>query len=93
MDRQARKRRLRQVLGARVGRARAVPMGELHRLIFGDSPRHSINGTRGLRTLITELREEGVPVCASDEGYYLPRSATELLGQLQMEMEERHGEK
>jgi hypothetical protein len=77
------KYRVLSALSGRTGRSRAVDMGELYESVFGETyASHKINGTRKLRTLITELRREGVPICsvstASGGGYYLASVGSEL---------------
>lgn len=80
------KKELREILlkemTLHVGRARAIGMGELYERVFGRPYRSKINGTRGLRKLITDLREEGIPILSvpdSDEGgYFLASAGSEL---------------
>lgn len=69
------KARLLAELTRHIGRPRAIGMGELHEKVLGRPAGHKINGTRRLRKLITELREDGVAICSTAEtdggGYYL----------------------
>ena len=69
-------------LSRHVGQEKAVDMGELHRRVFGENPGNKINGTRALRTLITTLRKEGVPIGSVSSktggGYYICRAGSEL---------------
>jgi hypothetical protein len=64
------------------GRSRAIGMGELYREVYGEPYSHRINDTRRLRTIIRELREEGMAICSTSAmrggGYYLPETAQEL---------------
>ena len=65
-----------------VGRSRAIGMGDLYERVFGRPYRSKINGTRALRKLVTDLREEGVAICsiadADGGGYYLASAGSEL---------------
>lgn len=76
------KLRLMSELAGRTGRSRAVDMGELFESVFGEGYTSKINGTRKLRSLITELRKEGVPICSVSTkdggGYYLASAGSEL---------------
>ena len=76
------KYRLLQELSGAVGRNRAVGMERLHHAVFGDEAKDKINGTRKLRTLITELRRDGIPICSASNtdggGYYLASAGSEL---------------
>lgn len=77
-----RKYRLLQELSGAVGKNRAVGMERLNRAVFGKDLQDKINGTRRLRTLVTELRRDGVPICsvstAEGGGYYLASAGSEL---------------
>lgn len=79
-DRQ--KMRLMSELSGRAGKTRTVSMNDLHEAVFGEPCGDKINGTRRLRSLITELRREGVPVCSVSTseggGYYLASAGSEL---------------
>lgn len=81
-DRQHYKSRLLIELTQHVGRAKAVGMGELYESVFGEKWLHRINDTRRLRTLITELRREGVVICsaamAAGGGYWIASAGSEL---------------
>lgn len=65
-----------------VGRSRAIGMGELFERVYGRPYKHKINNTRPLRKLITDLREEGTPICSIADveggGYYLASAGSEL---------------
>ncbi|NDY55810.1 hypothetical protein G3N56_03515 [Desulfovibrio sulfodismutans] len=69
------KARLLAELTRHIGRPRAIGMAELYEKAVGRPCGNRINGTRRLRKLITELREEGVAICSTAEtdggGYYL----------------------
>lgn len=69
-------------LTTHVGTGRAIGMGELFVQVFGESWDNRINDTRRLRSLITELREEGIPICSrvirSGGGYYIAAAGSEL---------------
>lgn len=76
------KARLMMELSRATGKNRAVSMGQLFERVFQEEYVSKINGTRKLRTLITELRKEGVPVgsvsASSGGGYYLASAGSEL---------------
>jgi hypothetical protein len=73
-------------LALHIGEPNAVGMGELYEAVFGAPWENRINDTRRLRTYITRLRREGIPVCSvtsSDGGgYYLPAGSSELVDYL-----------
>jgi len=79
---EARKSRLKDELMEHIGRANAIGMGELFELIYGEGWTHRINDTRGIRRLITALRNEGRPICSvahrTGGGYYLAAAGSEL---------------
>lgn len=58
------------------GKNKAISMAELYRRVFGRDVSDTIQDTRGLRKLITELRKEGVPIASTTDqnrgGYYTP---------------------
>lgn len=64
-----------------IGRGNAIGMGELYETLFGEPWENRINDTRHLRTLITELRREGLPICSVccslKPGYYLAAAGSE----------------
>jgi hypothetical protein len=70
-----------------IGHQNRIGMGQLYRLVFGKDYTDKINGTRELRTIITELRNEGVPICSSYSssggGYWLAAAGSELSQYLQ----------
>lgn len=74
--------RLLKVLMDHVGRANAIGMGELYESVFGISYGHRINDTRGLRKLITKLRQQGMRICSLSNqeggGYYLASARSEM---------------
>ena len=74
--------RLLAVMTRHVGRSRAIGMDRLHAEVYGDDPKSKINGTRGLRKIITRLRAEGVPILSVSStaggGYYLASAGSEL---------------
>lgn len=79
---ESQKYRLLQAMSGAVGKSRAVGMERLHQAVFGKPLADKINGTRRLRTLVTELRRDGVPICsvsnASGGGYYLASASSDL---------------
>jgi len=76
--------RLLTELSRHVGEINAIGMAELFETVFGESWRNRINDTRKLRSLVTLLRREGVPICSvssrSGGGYYLAAAGSELRG-------------
>lgn len=64
------------------GRENAIDMGDLYRLVFNKNFQNKISDTRKLRTVITELRQCGFPVCSSmakeNRGYYLAVTAKDI---------------
>jgi FMN phosphatase YigB (HAD superfamily) len=84
---ESRKSRLKDELMEHIGRQNAIGMAELYELIYGESWENRINDTRGIRKLITELRNEGRPVCSISNrnggGYYLAAAGSELENYLQ----------
>jgi hypothetical protein len=81
-DQSALEARLLAILTRHVGLEKAVDMGELYERVFEKTYAHKINGTRQLRTLITDLRHQGALIGETRSreggGYYLARSAHEL---------------
>lgn len=69
------------ILSRHVGREKAIGMGELYEETFGEPWHHRINDTRELRRIITELRDDGTPICSvsspSSPGYYLAAAGSE----------------
>jgi len=69
-------------LTGHIGEPNAIGMGELYEQVFGEPWKNRINDTRALRKAITDLREEGVPVCSVATsyggGYYLAAAGSEL---------------
>ena len=76
------KNRLLAEMTRHIGKARAIPMTRLYRVVFEDEHNDKINDTRKLRDLITELKRDGVPIASMRNknagGYYLPGTAQEL---------------
>lgn len=76
------KNRLLAVLTRHIGKNRAIGMARLYEEVFGEAWSDKINDTRKLRSLITELRKEGVPICSTPSqtggGYYLASAGSEL---------------
>lgn len=74
--------RLLMILSRHMGRARTIGMGELYERVFRQKWNNRINDTRKLRTLITMLRNKGVPICSSvaqsGGGYYLASAGSEF---------------
>ena len=78
-----------QALASHIGEPHAIGMGELYELVYGESWRNRINDTRPLRKIITDLRDEGVPInsVASSRGggYYYAAAGSEMEGYLKRE--------
>lgn len=68
---------LHMALTRHVGRVRAVSMKTLYKAVFGEDATSQVNGTRELRRLVTHLRNQGVPVCSSSDGYWLAAAGQE----------------
>jgi len=85
-EREIRKSRCLARLARHIGQERAIGMDVLYEYVFGKTVRHKINDTRQLRTLITSLRREGVPIASvsdrSGGGYYLPAAGSEQVDQV-----------
>ena len=81
MDSQ-RKNKLLNILSSHARKNRAIPMRDLYHQLFGEWPEDKINATRPLRHLITELRNDGIPICHSSDaiggGYYLASGGRDL---------------
>ena len=77
-----RKSHILKVMLRHVGAPRAIGMGELYSKVYGKQWNHRINDTRGIRSLITELRAEGIPICSlstsTGGGYYVAATGGEL---------------
>jgi hypothetical protein len=71
-----------KVLGQHPGKNRALGAGALYQAVYGLPWRDKIRDTRKLRKLITDLRNEGYPICstsgAEGGGYYLASAGSEL---------------
>ena len=76
------KAKLLHVLSRHVGEHNIIDAGALYREVFGLDWRHKINDTRGLRTIVTALRNEGVPIGSRPSknggGYWLVAAGSEL---------------
>ena len=70
------------ILSRHVGEEKAIDMWELYSRVFGEPYTNKINHTRRLRTLITALRQKGIPIgstaAKNGGGYYLVRDGSEL---------------
>ena len=83
LDRERARARLLTVMTRHVGSSRAIGMGELYSLVFGKEWRNRQNDTRALRTLITDARREGIPICSrccgsGKYGYFLAAAGSEM---------------
>jgi len=83
-EREAAKARLLKEITLHVGGSRSIGMGELYEKVFMETYAHRINDTRRLRTIVTELRRDGVPIvsvsASSGGGYFLASAGSELAG-------------
>jgi len=74
--------RLLMILSRHVGKEHAVDMERLYERVFGEKVAQKINHTRKLRTLVTVLRNQGIPIGSTSAqtggGYYLVRAGSEL---------------
>jgi hypothetical protein len=74
--------RLLKVLGHHPGENRAIGAGQLYEAVYGKPWRDKIRDTRQLRQLITDLRNDGYPICSTSSaeggGYYLASAGSEL---------------
>jgi hypothetical protein len=78
------KMRIMTELAGHIGALHAIGMAELHQIVTGETWANRINDTRRLRTLISELRFDGVPICSAPKrnggGYYLASASSEMTG-------------
>ncbi len=76
------KARMLAILTRHVGAHNACDMARLYEQVFNRPWNNKINDTRRLRRLVTQLRDEGVAICASTSstrgGYYLAATPGEL---------------
>ncbi|MDX9820639.1 MAG: hypothetical protein RBT20_01795 [Syntrophales bacterium] len=74
--------RLLAELTSHIGEPNAAGMAALYEAVFERPWDHRINDTRAVRTLITAMRREGIPICSSAKkeggGYYLAAAGSEL---------------
>ncbi len=74
--------RLLLVMTRHAGPNKKIGMGELYEQVFDRQYHHRINDTRQLRYIITNLRNDGVPIVsnssATNGGYWLAASASEI---------------
>jgi hypothetical protein len=79
------KSRLLMELPRHIGRGRAIGMGELYTVVYGEDWQNRINDTRPLRKLITDLRwgrgSEPLMIasvcCSYAPGYFIPAAGSE----------------
>jgi len=75
------RRRLSEIINRHVGVQARIGAAELFAAVFGYAPDNKINATRALRSLVTDLRKDGIPIIsstASDGGYYLSSAGSDL---------------
>ena len=86
IDRLEAKVRLLSEIQKHIGRHRAIGMAELYEVVYETPWKNRINDTRKIRKLITELRQEGQPICSvADQqggGYYLAQTSDDLASYL-----------
>jgi hypothetical protein len=67
------------ILAKHIGRQKALAMPLFYEQVFNEHPATAISGTRKLRSLVTELRRQGEPICSTTSGgYYLAAAGSEL---------------
>lgn len=66
------------ILSWHTGEGNAISMSDLYIRVFERNFSNKINDTRPLRGVIKSLRRDGVPVCASDAGYFIAADGSEL---------------
>jgi hypothetical protein len=75
--------RLKSAMFDHVGEINAISMTALYEAVFARPWNNKINDTRALRTLITALREDGVPICSTSSqhggGYYIAAATSEFV--------------
>jgi hypothetical protein len=73
-------------LSTHIGELNAIGMAVLYEKVFGAEWSNKINDTRRIRTLITIMRREGIPICSvsaqNGGGYYLASAGSELISYL-----------
>jgi len=86
IDNQENRNRLLATLTSHIGETNAIGMAGLFEAVFNRPWDNRINDTRALRTLITVMREEGIPICSVSNkdggGYYLASAGSELTNYL-----------
>ena len=65
-------------LAQRVGRQKAIGMGEFYQKVFGRTYNNRINDTRPIRDLVEILRFRGHRICSDQTGYWLASTDSEL---------------
>jgi hypothetical protein len=70
------------VMMQHVGPDKKIGMGELYQEVFGAKWAHRINDTKKIRSLVTEMRQQGQPIMSdtssSAGGYWIAASASEV---------------
>ena len=78
MTKEELKARLSTILMRHIGQSKAASMVTLYREVYGENPKNQVNDTRSLRQAITELRQNGTPVCSDVRGIWLASAGSEL---------------
>jgi hypothetical protein len=82
IDSDENRHRLLAELTSHIGQANAISMTGLFEAVFDRPWADRINNTRSLRTLITAMRDDGVPICSvatcTGGGYYLAAAGSEF---------------
>jgi len=69
-------------LADHMGEVNTIGMAELYEAVFEKEWSNRINDTRRLRSVITSMRSEGIPICSvstsNGGGYYLASAGSEL---------------
>jgi hypothetical protein len=67
------------ILNKHIGKQKAISMQVFYEKVFNKCPATAISGTRKIRLLITQLRNQGEPICSTTGGgYYLASAGSEL---------------
>ena len=73
-------------LSGRISEPNAISMTALFEVVYDRTWFNRVNDTRDIRKLITELRDEGIPICSSSSqvggGYFLAAAGSELANYL-----------
>jgi hypothetical protein len=77
--------RLLAELTSHIGEANAISMPALYQAVYDRPWDNRVNDTRRIRKLVTNMREDGVPICSVSTtfgGYYIAAAGSELTAYL-----------